>query len=285
MNSGDFIQGKQRVWASRKRIPLQGSKGEKGAKNYTHRPEDNLFDGSLSDAVLSAFGEGAGGELRGDVPKMSALHSSSALGVNLFAYWLNKGELVSLARLLEIPSVGIKSASFEDCFPVCDDWQSKGFTEPPHLDFAFRYDDGARVGIECKLFEPYGRLGHMKLSEAYLALAETWDDIPRCRALAEQAAVGDLGFHRLGASQLIKHILGLKHGAKDGNFRLVYLYFDAPGKEGAEHRKELELIQEAIAGDPIRVVPLSVQEFILRLCERARAEHMQYVDYLAERYL
>lgn len=73
--------------------------------------------------------------------------------MNLFQYWVRNGDLAVLASLLEIPSQDIDTAGFEDCFPVCEDWQRHGFNEPPHLDVAFRYHDG-RVGVECKLFEP-----------------------------------------------------------------------------------------------------------------------------------
>ena len=97
--------------------------------------------------------------------------------------------------------------------------------------------------------------------------------------------VGPAEFNRLGASQLLKHILGLKFQTHTEKVRLVYLYCDAIGDEAAEHRHEIRRFQEAIAGDPIRFVPMSVQEFILRAVRQVRADHAAYVDYLAERYL
>jgi hypothetical protein len=285
MKSGQFIQRKLQAWAERKGVHLQGSAGERGAPNYTLSVEQNIFEGALLPEVRASFQRGAGGELRGDIPTMSALHSSAALAVNLFQYWVKHHDLTALASVLEVPSRNIETAAFEDCFPVCDAWQQHGFTKPPHLDFALRYVDGGRVGIECKLFEPYGRLEHKPLRQAYLDLSETWSDIPACRALAEQLAAGPAGYHRLGPSQLLKHILGLKFRASTYEVRLVYLYYDAIGDEAAQHRQELRRFQAQIEKDAIRFVPMSVQEFILCAVSRVRTDHTAYVDYLAERYL
>ncbi len=84
---------------------------------------------------------------------------------------------------------------------------------------------------------------------------------------------------------LLRHILGLKFGKPIEKVRLVYLYFDAIGDEGEEHRAELRRFQQRIAPDPIRFVPMPVQEFILHAVSRCRPEHNDYVDYLADRYL
>jgi hypothetical protein len=92
-------------------------------------------------------------------------------------------------------------------------------------------------------------------------------------------------YRRLGASQLLKHILGLKFGASTEKVRLLYLYYDAIGYEAAEHRHEIRQFQTAIADDSVCFVPISVQEFILRGVRMVRGKHAAYVDYLAERYL
>ena len=184
-----------------------------------------------------------------------------------------------------MPSRGIEAVGFERKYPVCADWKDRGFKEPPHLDLGVDYKDGGRVGVECKLFEPYGRLQHAPLKSPYLALEDAWKDIPACRALGEELNGGDAGFKRLGPAQLLRHILGLRFGAPVDKVRLVYLYFDAPGDEAAEHRAEIRRFQERIADDPVRFVPMTAQEFILRAVDQCREEHEAYVDYLAERYL
>ena len=285
MTSGRHIQLKFQAWAKRNNIPLQGSKGKRGAPNYTLSIGENLFGGKLHKLVADDFKDGAGGELKGKIPTISALHSSAALAVNLFQYWVIQNDFESLARILNVPTRDITSGKFEDKFPVCIDPESQGFQKPPHLDFALRYKRRACVGVECKLFEPHGRLDHTPLRKPYLALKEAWEDIPACRALAKKMADGQAGYHRLGVSQLLKHILGMKFYAPTKKVRLIYLYLDAIGDEAAEHRDEIRRFEEAIATDPIRFVPLTVQDFIHRAGRSMRQKHGNYVDYLSERYL
>lgn len=285
MTSSQIVQQKFQAWALRRGITLQGSAGEHGAPNYVMGIAENVFGGCLLPEVEAAFRAGAGGELRRDIPSLWAIHSSAALAVNLFQYWVGRAEPGRPATLLAVPSRNITSYGFEDRFPVRDAAEEHGFDCPPHLDFAFRYEDGSRVGVECKLHEPYGRIGHAPLAPKYLELSGTWDDIPRWRSLAEELAGTPTRYHRLGASQLVKHVLGLKHGASSSRVRLVYLFYDAPGREAAEHRDELELLTQAVAGDPIRLQVLSVQEFIGRAVRSIHTEHLEYVDYLSERYL
>ena len=89
----------------------------------------------------------------------------------------------------------------------------------------------------------------------------------------------------MGASQLLKHLLGLKFGTATASVRLVYLYYDAVGDEASEHREEIRRFQDQIRTDPVRFVPMWVQDFILRAVTHQRARHQAYVDYLSERYL
>jgi hypothetical protein len=284
LSSGALIQGKLQAWAYRNGIELQGSAGVAGAPNYTLEPEHNLFGSQLLPETRRAFEEGAGGELRGDIPTMSALHSSAAMAVNLFQYWLGRPELDTLAQVLAVPSRRIVSAGFEERFPVCGDAATRGLRTDPHLDFALVYEDGSCVGVECKLYEPYGRLSDKRLKPPYLAL-DAWADVPACRQLADVLNRESAGFRRLDACQLIKHILGLKAGRGVSQWRLLYLYLDAPGEEAAEHRAEIKAFANAIASDGISFNHLSVQEFILRAVATVRTNHQAYVDYLAARYL
>ena len=285
MRSPDYIQYKFRAWARRHGIELQGSAGIRGEPNYTKSVELNVFQGVLHPSTRASFEAGRGGEVTGDIPKLCALHSSASLAVNLFQYWICRGDYVMLAKLLDIPSRGIEAVTFERKYSVCDDWSTRGFSEPPHLDLGVDYHGGSRVGVECKLFEPFGRLEHAPLKAPYLQLADVWADIPRWRALEGELAEGTAVFHRLGAAQLIRHILGLKFGTAAAKVRLVYLYYDALGEEAQEHRREIARFQEAVASDPVRFVPLSVQEFLVRAVRQLGSEHRAYIDYLTERYL
>jgi hypothetical protein len=285
VNSGEYIQWKMQAWADRNAIGRQGSKGPRGEPNYTISVEDNIFGRKIEASVRAAFGAGAGGELRGSIPPMSAMHSSAALAVNLFQYWVMNGDLSRLATILQIPTRNIVSAGFEEKFPVCAEPASRGFTTPPHLDFAIRYSSGDLVGVECKMFEPYGRLDHKVLRRAYLGLADSWRDMPACRVLADQLIARAHSYNRLGPSQLLKHILGLRYCASSKSARLIYLYYDAVGDDAAEHRAEIRRFQAQTSGDPVRFVPISAQELIARAVRLARKDHPDYVDYLTDRYL
>jgi hypothetical protein len=285
LKSPDFIKTKFQAWAMRRGIALQGSAGERGERNYTMRVEDNIFGAQINPAIKESIGAGAGGELRGKIPKMSAMHSSSAMAINLFQHWTELADFATLARLLDVSTVGIESVAFEYRCPVCSEPSKHGLIEPPHLDFAIEYGARGRVGVECKLFEPFGRLQHTTLRDAYLNVPDIWNDIPACRELAQELTKDDAGFHRLGAAQLVKHILGLKFDRPTANVRLIYLYFDAIGPEAAEHRDEIDRFRKRVEPDPFRFAAMPVQDFIERALRFARNEHREYVDYLAERYL
>ena len=86
MNAFEYILSKQIQWAYRNNITLIGSKGNRGRKAYTQKLDDNLFEPLLPETVKN-FKGADGGELTGNPCKMQAVHSSSALGVNIFQYW------------------------------------------------------------------------------------------------------------------------------------------------------------------------------------------------------
>jgi hypothetical protein len=86
------------------------------------------------------------------------------------------------------------------------------------------------------------------------------------------------------APQLLKHILGLTVTQGSGGFRLLYLWYEAPGGEAQRHRAEIEEFTALAQADGVDFRSLTYQEAIARLAA-ARDEHRQYVDYVAERYL
>jgi len=82
----EYIISKQIQWAKNRNIPLIGSEGKRGRDTYTLDIDRNLFE-PLLDENRDQFLQGNGQEILGsqDKPaKMQALHSSSALGVNIF---------------------------------------------------------------------------------------------------------------------------------------------------------------------------------------------------------
>lgn len=88
-------------------------------------------------ASREEFEAADGRELRyhdGEPPKMHAVHSSSALAVNVFDYWRqirdvsgNGQALRSIASACGVPCTGIDNLHFEQKRPVCDEPRRKGF--------------------------------------------------------------------------------------------------------------------------------------------------------------
>jgi len=243
MDTRRFIQKKFQAWAQRHNIHLQGSEGDRGEPYYTYSVEANLFGNWLHPDVRICYENGAGGELRGEIPSFQALHSSAAMAVNLFQHWFLNREYSLLAHCLNVPSRGIDNIVFEHCYPVCENYRRYGLTNPPHLDLGIDYENNSQhVGVECKLIEPFTTYEHDLLSNAYLEIDELWSDIPAWRQLGEELNNNNnnnIGFNRFDAAQIIRHVLGLKFGIRADRVRLIYLYYDSLGKHTEEHREEI----------------------------------------------
>ncbi len=98
MNAHEYILIKQIEWARNHGIALIGSKIDQGRPLYTTKLEENLFE-PLSSSTQDYIESGDGGELTGYPAKMQALHSSSALGVNIFQYWAMGHEISNIAHI------------------------------------------------------------------------------------------------------------------------------------------------------------------------------------------
>ena len=85
MNGFEYILTKQTSWADRNNVRLVGSEITKGRLAYTESLDKNLFEPLLPE-TRTEIEKGDGGELKGDSThsaKMCAVHSSSAIGVNV----------------------------------------------------------------------------------------------------------------------------------------------------------------------------------------------------------
>jgi len=142
-----------------------------------------------------------------------------------------------------------------------------------------------RFAIECKFSEAYTSQGQNGIKSPYLSLSEDWKDIPGLYNLAKSLCPNDNIFRYLHPAQLIKHILGLKKEFNKDGFRLLHLWYDVLGAEGAFHRKEIEAFSEVIKPDGVKFHTLSYQELILRLCNEYRSDHGKYIKYISSRYL
>ncbi len=118
-----LIQNQQQNWAKQRGIEIDND-------GYTLSLNDNFFS-PLSPETIMDFKSGKGDELgdSGSRGKMQALHSSSALVVNIFEYWRSRN-VDTVAQVCGAPS-GMTEMQFEKTNPT----PLGGI--PPHLDVEF----------------------------------------------------------------------------------------------------------------------------------------------------
>jgi len=294
MKAHEYIISKQTQWALNRRILLIGSEGCRGRLAYTPELNQNLFEPLDSD-VCESFAKADGHEISGSPcrpAKMQAVHSSSALSVNVFQYWQKRiNQLSVIATACGFCRNGENVSQkivFEDKYPI-----KNNFKIPPNIDVVFHNSDSSqfkRFAVECKFSEAYSP--HKGLKHEYTDLAEIWLGIQNLYELAKSISPNDKSdnpidnrFTYLHAAQLIKHILGLKtEFGKDG-FRLLYLWYDVSDKEGDNHRDEIEKFSEVARADGIDFAAMTYQELIHTLSKDCGQEHTDYIKYLSERYL
>lgn len=288
MKAYEYIIAKQIQWALNQGISLIGSQGKRGRAAYTPVLDQNLFE-PLDPDVSKSFESGDGGEINGSrnrPAKMQAVHSSSALGVNIFHYWQTVDKIPEIAAASGFCRRGNKISEkvvFEEKFPI-----HSSFRFPPNIDVVIHNSDSARYkrfAIECKFSEAYSNQGAHGLKKKYVKLENVWDDIPNLCGLAKELCPNDKKFKYLHPAQLIKHILGLKEGFGKKGFRLLYLWYDVLGEEGSIHQKEIDKFIQVAKSDDIKFHALSYQNLIVKLSKEYRSEHEEYVRYITERYL
>lgn len=287
LSGWEYIVSKQIQWAKNNNIPLTGSKGERGRATYTHDLNQNLFE-PLLEENQKQFDSGNGQEVLGspEIPaKMQALHSSSALGVNIFQYWQKRGlfkEIAAACGFCSRNSNYSESIVFEDKYSI-----DTKFVIPPNIDIVFHNNESSHFklfAVECKFSEAYGGRAHGGLKSKYLDETKLWTDLAALKKLGWETNHDAKRYFYLDAAQLIKHILGLK--AHDGSkeFKLLYLWYDVLGNEGASHRAEVEDFTKIAKSDGINFLAMTYQELITNLDRDYRAEHSEYIKYLTERY-
>jgi len=287
MNGYQYILAKQTSWAKNQGLDLIGSKVTRGRPAYTLNHNENLFQPLLPE-VKKSFAAGDGSELNysGLPGKMQAIHSSSALGVNVFQYWKTISAVPVIAAACGFCRRGSKVSidiHFEKKYPINDHF---GFH--PNIDIVIHNKPEARIqrfAIECKFSEAYGAHKHGGLKQKYLNCGDIWDDIPKLRAFAQRICPNDKEFNHLHSAQLIKHILALKRKFGLGGFRLLYLWYNVLGEQGKYHQDEVKEFANVAKKDGIKFHSLTYQELINTLANQFRSGHYEYVRYLTERYL
>ena len=285
MKAHEYIISKQIQWAYRNNIILIGSKGNRGRKAYTQKLDDNLFEPLLPETEKN-FKEADGGELTGNPCKMQAVHSSSALGVNVFQYWKKINQVPAIAVVCKFCNTGntfSQGINFEVKYPI-----SGKFPRSPNIDVVINNSPKSRFkvfAIECKFSEAYYSGAHSGISPKYIELNKVWDDMPNLLKLAKTISPGDHRFNHLHPAQLLKHILGLKEAFGKNKFRLLYLWYDTIGPKSAKHHKEINEFTKITKEDGIHFHAMSYQDLIIKLSRDYRNTHKDYIDYISGRYL
>lgn len=293
MNGLKYIQAKQQNWAKRKGLELFGGTiPNEGEKNYLNSLTSNIFNQQLSEETDKNFKEGDGSETKDSttrLAKMKALHSSSALPVNVFQYWQEKdvSPLLYACRLINrrpFNSDTLPNAvRFEQKFEICDN--KKDFPKKPNLDVVIEYDHNV-YAIESKFTEPYnGKPKGLRKVYTSAQLDELRKDITHLQDLAIEISPDNNEFKYLDAAQLIKHILGLKKQLGKSGFTLLYLWYDVIGNDGLEHRKEIEKFAEIAKKDKIKFRHITYQEVIINLSKEFYSGNETHINYLTDRYL
>jgi hypothetical protein len=287
MNGIDYIKTKQILWAKRAGISLLGSQGSKGMPIYTETIEQNLFE-PLTNEVTEQFKSGDGNELYDNLKtaaKMKALHSSSAIAVNIFQYWDKRNKVNQIAHACGLcykENLSAIKVKFEVKYKI-----SNSFQYSPNIDVVIENNKDSRYrvyAIECKFSEAYGSYSQKGLDPKYLDL-QIWDDIPFIHNFAKSICPHDNHFKHLQSAQLVKHILGLKNKYGKMAFRLFYLYYDVLGEEGCLHKKEIEEFASVVKNDNIKFSAISYQMLISNLFKNYYEGNEKYLDYIADRYL
>lgn len=270
-NARSQILRQQQGWAASRKIAVPSG--------YTESLDANLFQPLHCD-TLAEFQRGSGDELgrNGHRGKMLALHSSSALAVNVFDYW--RGQSLSwIADALSLTSEP-SLLRFEAQFPT-------GLPgNPPNLDLAFVLTDRRTVAVESKFTEPYAHARQVPpFKLKYFPAGDgLWHDraLPQCQRLADRLHRGELQFMYLNAAQLLKHVLGLAQPAV-GQFTLFYLWYAVRSDEARHHGEEIEAFAEEI-GSELDFRALTYQELFSSALRDLGAEDAVYLSYIGERY-
>lgn len=291
MTGLEFIKSKQQSWAKCKGNTLIGGTiPDKGNKNYLSNLTDNLFE-QLSKESSDCFNSGDGNETKDSktrLAKMKALHSSSAIVVNLFQYWQKK-DVYPIAYACGLCSKSTSSVKtenkikFEEQFEISRD-KSK-FPFSPNIDIIIEDFQPTVYAIESKFSEPYNSGKQKEIKQKYIDNTSFWNELPNLYELAKEICPENNKFKYLDVAQLIKHILGLKNKHNKSGFHLLYLWYDVIGTDGVEHRKEIEQFAEIAKKDKIKFSHTTYQEVIIKLSKEFYEGNENYIDYLTDRYL
>ena len=266
----ESIIDKQQKWADQRSI-------EHDKAGYVLSLTKNLYR-PLFPETLDEFKKGKGDELGS---KMLALHSSSALVVNVFDYWRYLGKADVIAEACGVPS-RLTNIKFEQTYPII---HIRG--TPPHLDIEFSIPGSNFISVvESKFTEPYYRHTKRSIKEKYFNIPGLWSQIPNCARLAQrirEESRSKISFIYLDAPQLLKHILGLtcsKSGTQ--NFEITYLWYEKHSSEADRHQFEIQKFKELVGGE-VHFRSMTYQKLFENIKKSVLADD-DYLEYIGQRY-
>jgi hypothetical protein len=213
----------------------------------------------------------------GKRPKIAALHSSSALAINVFDYWRHREKSAIGASLPRPAGARIKQLLFEQKFPT-------GISRP-NIDVVVEWDGAGMLAIESKFTEWMGNSGRKALKDAYFPnTKELWKaaGLPDAQRAAEQYL--QVGFDHLDVPQLLKHMLGLAHTCRERPWALLLLWHRINEEMAPAMENEISQFQQLLGKDCTRFVTMTYQELWQQLVAGIGSGHEQYVTYITARY-
>jgi len=267
-NAYNAIKKQQQSWALAEQIEFD-------KKGYVKELRHNLFQ-DLDKDSFNEFGAGKGRELEGH---MLALHSSSALLVNMFEYWRQAKRISEIAEACGA-TPGITDMIFEKQYKISN-------LGTPHLDIEFSSKFSVPFVIEAKFTEPYRKITQRNDTNLnkYLARNSLWDGIQKCKKLAQTIFEQEgkvTNWKHLDSPQLLKHILGLTGKFGIGKFNLLYLWYYSPSPEAEVYRDEINNFKEIVETE-VLFSDMTYQE-LFGAIQTIPDLDSKYLAYLKERY-
>lgn len=264
----DLLHRQQRAWADSQRLQVDHA-------GYFARAEDNLP--WLSPEIRSEFDAADGGEFgqSGGRAKIAALHSSSALAVNLFGYWRTR-DPKPLAEAIGFES-DIAEIRFEQKFPT-----GVG-PRAPNIDVVIRGVHERLLAVESKFCESFSRKSQSLQDKYFPKGSGRWHaaGLPGAQAAADSLRETN-AFVYVDAAQLLKHMLGLARTRTDWHLMLLWY---VPTTDAAEAMNaEASEFQQLLGPDGARFSWSSYQELWSRLHPMLGSQDQEYAAYLGGRY-
>ncbi|GEM_PF-4549333 len=259
------IKDKLNNWADNKNL-------RHDIDGYLSDINDNLYI-PISLKNRYQFIKGNGGELESSKPKMSALHSSSALFYNFFIpYQSNR---VALEFLLDIKI----NNDFSFTFEAQNSFRVHKSTAISNLDgeiYFYKNNIDYFVGIESKFLEPLSHSPSIKKS--YLIDKILKEKFPNSINLL-QDQYNNNSYKHFSPEQIIKHWFGLKSNNKH-QCSMIYVYYDLiDNMIDKYHKNEIDQFMEYIKDEiSFKSIPYSL------LLDKIKVLNVDHYNYLNDRY-